>query len=355
MTEGKERRVSIPILVLSIVCALCIGWIVGFFSFIFYAQYRMGFLFPSHEISLAGEAADDMDSAGDRIVRREILFHKPGSNLLWRDRFEVLDPGPGRIAGRVYVEDRPVAGLKMALLIAPGRRSQIVETDVNGAFEVPILPDRYFLNGFLFYNSEEMLAGTLLVNRLQNYEGRPFNVGDGDYGKTMDTFETLKGQVGPQEAARALADKVLIESRFEFQFEVTNAPVAFPDLHFRKPIAIIAPKGKVSTTKEALKFVWGPHPRAATYRLTLSEITREGTTTRYDPIAAVRGIKEPFIDYPDLIQRSLAQRPENCSDETREIKKGRLYSIRVMAFDKDNQVLTASSEYVSDTSAFSLK
>jgi hypothetical protein len=356
MTEGKKRSVSVPVLVLSVVCALCIGWIVGFLSLVFYTQYRMGFLFPAQETVLTGSRIDGSGEIGNpRIVRREILFHKPGNDHLWRDIFEAIEPGSGRITGRVYVEDQPVAGLKMALLIATGRRSQIVETDADGAFEIPIPPDRYFFNGFLFYNMEEQLAGTLLVNRLKIREGEPFLVGREIYEKTIKEFDALKEKLGSEEAARALAGKMISSGLFEYQFEVTGELLAFPDLHFRKPITVIGPKGKVDATPEALKFIWGPHPRAASYRLSVSEIIKRGTTTRYETVAAVGGIKEPFIDYADLLAMDAAQNPDDCIVEPKLIRKGRLYGIRVVAFDKDDQILTATPEIGPELAAFSVK
>jgi|GEM_PF-4493845 len=356
MTENKKHSVSITVLVLSIVSALGIGWMAGAVSFALYSQYRMALLLPPQ-----GTVITDSQSDGpygvkrERIVRREILYHKPGGDRIWRDRFEVLATGTGRITGRVYNDDRPMAGVKLALLFAKGKRSQIVETDATGAYEIPLQPGSFYFNGFLFFNREKELAGRLLVNRLMKYEGLPFFNADGQYGKTVDEFEALRRQYGSEEAARLMAAKVLDDSRQKFQFEVTDPAFTFPDLHFRKLIAIVGPKGTLNAALDDIKFIWGPHPRAASYRLAVSEIIKQGTTTRYNPIASVKGIKEPFITYSDLVEETLAQKSENCIDDDPVIIKGRLYGFRIMAYDMDDRILTASSEHSTEMPTFSVK
>jgi hypothetical protein len=152
-----------------------------------------------------------------------------------------------------------------------------------------------------------------------------------------------------------LAGKVLNEGSLEFQFEVGDGALAFPDLYFRKPITVIGPKGTVDTPREELKFIWGPHPAAVSYRVSVSEIIKRGTTTRFEPVAVVEGIQVPYIDYPDLMTRAAVRKSEACYPEPKEIERDRLYGVRIVAYDKDHRVLTASSDIGPELTAFTLK
>lgn len=108
--------------------------------------------------------------------RREVLFYQPGNEAIWSDLTEI-PAGDGILKGSLLVDGKPGQGVRVAAILAVGKKTVSVPVDADGNFSIPIPRGTYNLNGFLIDDPEQKAAGRLLVTL--DLDGNELGV-DGD-------------------------------------------------------------------------------------------------------------------------------------------------------------------------------
>ena len=305
--NNLRRSVGLPVYFLSVVCALLIGFIAGHFL----AEHR------------ATEYTTDLDKeldsrkhqfepggiSGENTVRDDILYFGPDSEKIWQGNFTQISKGNTQIRGRVLLNGKPMDGLRLALLFAPGRKTEPVTTNANGEYEISLPEDQYTLFAIFFYNQEHELANKICVNRL----GLMHKDLSWIFGATEFNQRTNK-----------------------------QTPVFVPDINYRDPVQIVSPVWASHEKLDRLRFSWAPYPGAASYMVEISSVTKQGSSTTYTP-AITSQVQEHSVDYAELL--SAVQQKRFLAIEGH-MEEKKTYTIRVTALDVNGEIISASDEFV---------
>jgi hypothetical protein len=315
--NNLRRSVGLPVYFLSVVCALLIGFIAGHFLPEHRATEDRANLdnkldSRNHQFKTAGLLAEN-------TVRYDILHFGPDMENIWRRNLTEIPTGNTRIQGRVLLNGKPMEGLRLALLFAPGRKTEVVTTNTNGEYEISLPEDQYILYAILCYNQEHELTDKICVNKLEDWSqlfslaaiGKLFREGTSTLDATSFNRRTDK-----------------------------KTPALMPDINYRDPVQIVSP---VSASHEKLgqvRFSWIPYPGATSYIVEISSVTKEGDTTTYIPVMLSK-VQKDSVDYAELFRTSLRNRflgNENGMEENKS------YTIQVMALGPKGEIISASSD-----------
>jgi hypothetical protein len=199
---------------------------------------------------------------------------------------EVLAAGPGRIAGAVTSNGKPLQGLRLRLALNGSVFSQWTASDADGRYEVPLPYGKYRIDGYELdsASSQRLLAG-----------------------KTD----------GPRQGYGEV-EVILVEA---------GKPARGIDLAFVEPVRKSGPVGEVSLAKPVV-LTWQPYPGAAAYRLQLIE---QPDPRDYESQRRLFDWRErPVVagtDF-DLAQHKVA------------LKKGSYYTLEIEALDERKRTLS---------------
>lgn len=345
MFSNFSKRASLIIFILSMICILLIGLILGFLSYPFLVRKILRNIWtPIHPYY----TRDDTTTDYGYVARRDILYHKPGSESIWSYKYEEIPVGNGKIKGSIFINDEPAKGLNIALIIAPGKKTKTVTVDSNGNYTIPIAQGTYHFNGVVIYNGKDEIDNKIFVNKItqgiQRLSLKPLTETD----SIIKELDKLIEKYGEKKALEEMAKRLPNTFQNKFQFTVKDEPFTFSPFHYRDPVRIIVPSDGSSIPLEELKFVWLPYPGAHSYTIEITHIIKKGTTTSYYPVALCNDIKETNVEFEELYnQLKVKSKFENdyIYSTSKKLKKNNMYGFRVFAFGENNEVISASNEF----------
>lgn len=348
--ENKNRKFSTAILVLSVSCAFLIGFIIGHFTsdLMMFRNIVSSYQSPTFTSIPLERKADQ---------RKDIIYYNPGNDELWKDSYKEIPEGNGLIKGQVFIDDKPAIGLEISFILASGQKTQKSTVDKNGFYEIHIPKGKYYLNGLLIHNKGDLVNDKFLINRIALEEGLSMILNDSKNQNIQNEYSELEKKYGAKKAAEELLKNRMPSSSFKdrFPFEVGDKPLDFPVFHYRDPIKILSPVENSTINLADLKFIWAPIENAAYYKLHISRIDKKGTTTSYYPVISHDNIIRNQISYNELLtSRPTAESKNECKTlETLEPRK--IYGIKIIAYNQNNQIITASSLSTMELLLFSIK
>lgn len=345
----SQKKVSTPVLVLSVICALLVGIIGGYLG----ANMMLFWRFSS--IPMRGVVSSDSNEY-EHSARKDILFYNPGNDNLWNTNYKQIPVGKGEIIGKVFIDDEPARNLEFSLILANGRKSQKTTVDQKGKYKISIPIGKYFLNGILIYNKSQEINDKFLINKISKEEGMSILLENTNNRSIQNDYLKLEKEFGPEEAAKKLLNGFVASTPFrdKFPFEIGGSPFIFPDFQYRSPITVISPANNAKISIDNLIFIWEPVEKASYYRATVTRIERKGTTTSYRNALSLSNIENNQIKYTELFQRLNENKDKDDCDQIENLKENELYGFRVIAYNMENQIITASSDSSTELSVFSV-
>ena len=148
--ENQNRKFSTAILVLSVSCALFIGFIVGYFTcnLMMFRNIVSSYQSPTFTSIPLERKADQ---------RKDIIYYNPGNDELWKDSYKEIPEGKGLIKGQVFIDDKPAIGLEISFILASGQKTQKSTVDKNGFYKIHVPKGKYYLNGLLIHSKSDLL------------------------------------------------------------------------------------------------------------------------------------------------------------------------------------------------------
>jgi hypothetical protein len=167
----------------------------------------------------------------------------------------------------------------------------------------------------------------------------------------------LEKQYGAKKAAEVLLKNRIASSTFKDRspFEVGDKPLDFLIFHYRDPIRILSPAENSTSHLDDLKFIWTPIENAAYYKLHISRIDKKGTTTSYYPVVAHDNINGNQMSYKELIKLRSTAKPRDECDTLETLEPRKIYGFKIIAYNQNNRIITASSVGTTELSLFSIK
>lgn len=345
----SQKKFSTPVLVLSVACALLIGIIGG------YLGANMVLFWKFASVPMGNVMTTDSNEYRNSI-RKDIIFYNPGSDDLWDTSYKQIPAGNGEILGKIFINDKPAQGLEFSFILANGRITQKAEVDQKGKYKISIPSGKYFFNGVLIYNKSQEINDKFLINRIAKEEGMSILLENAENGSIQDDYLQLEKEIGPKEAAKELLKSFVASTpyRDKFPFEIGDRPFVFPDFHYRSPITVLSPANNAKISIDNLRFIWEPIENASYYQVTVTKFERKGSTTYYRNALTLSNIENNQIKYSDLFERLNENKDEDDCDQIEDLQENELYGFRVIAYNADNQIITASSNSSTELAIFSI-
>ena len=345
----SQKKFSTPVLVLSVICAFLVGIIGGYFG----ANMVLFWRFAS--IPMEGVVSNDSYEQ-EHSTRKDILFYKPGNDNLWNTNYRQIPAGEGAIIGRIFIDDKPAHELQFSMILANGRKTQKATVDQDGKYKISIPTGKYFLNGILIYNKSQEINDKFLINKISKEEGMSILIETKNTKTLQDDYLKLEKEFGPEEAAKKLLKDFVASTPFrdKFPFEISDSPFTFPDFQYRSPITVLSPANNEKISIDNLRFIWEPVEKASYYKATVTRIERKGTTTSYRNALTLSNIENNQIKYTELFERLSENKDKDECDQIEDLTENELYGFRVIAYNMDNQIITASSDSSTELTVFSV-
>ncbi|MDY6879355.1 MAG: hypothetical protein SV686_03815 [Thermodesulfobacteriota bacterium] len=345
----SQKKFSAPVLVLSITCAVLVGIIGGYFGANMMLFWRFA-SFPMRSV------VSNDSSEYEHSTRKDILFYNPGNDDLWNTNYKQILAGKGEIIGRVFIDGKPAQDLEFALILANGRKTQRATVDKEGKYKISIPIGKYFLNGLLIYNKSQEINDKFLINKISKEEGLSILIENTNNRSVQDDYLKLEKELGPEEAVKKLLKSFVASTPFrdKFPFEIGESPFMFPDIQYRSPISVLSPSNNAKISIDDLRFIWEPVEEAAYYKVTVTNIERKGTTTSYRNALSLSNIENNQIQYTELFKRLNVNVDKDDCDQVENLKENELYGFRVIAYNMDRQIITASSDSSTELTVFSV-
>jgi hypothetical protein len=293
----------------------------------------------------------------DHFVRRDIVFYNPGNDDLWKERYNQIPAGNGEIDGKVFIDDEPAKNLEFSLLLANGRKTLKTKVGPDGKYKISLPAGKYFFNGILIFNKSSVINDKFLINAISKEEGLSILMDHANNKSIQAEYLKLEKQLGPEGAAKKLLKNFAVSTPFndKFPFEIGDKPFAFPDLYYRSPIIVLLPANNAKVALKNLMFIWQPVPKASYYKATITQIERKGTTTSYRNALTLSHIETNQIKYGDLLEKAAKENAGDECDRIEDLKENELYGFRVVAYNVENQIVTASSDEPNKLAVFSVE
>ena len=345
----SQRKFSAPVFVLSVTCAFLVGILGGYLG----ANMMLFWRFAS--IPMRSVASNDSNEY-EHGTRKDILFYNPGNDSLWNTNYKQIPAGKGEIIGKVFIDDKPAQDLEFALILADGRKTQKAAVDQEGKYKISIPIGKYFLNGILIYNKSQAINDKFLINKISKEEGMSILTENTNKKSIQDDYLKLEKEFGPEKAAKKLLKTIVASAPFrdKFPFEIGDSPFIFPYFHYRSPITIISPSNNAKISINNFRFIWEPVEKASYYKATVTKIERKGTTTSYRNALTLSNIENNQIKYSELFKRLNENISKTDCDQIEDLKENELYGFRVIAYNIENQIITASSDSSTELSVFTV-
>ena len=335
MESNKSNKI---IVVLLIICSFLLGAVFGFLVYPIYNNYILKQRFKACSFK-----STDTDKIPETTaVRKDILFYKPGGDELWGPYTEIPE-GEGIIRGHLFVDDKPGINMGVELIIANGQKTKRVTVDDKGSFRIPIKKGEYYLNGLIVSYKTGVLDTEIFVNKIAQDETGIFGHEAVNNDQVMAEYKKLEAKYGSVTASQKLAEKMqdVMALREQYRLEVTEKGVDLPDFIYRKPIKIISPGYNSTVTLDNLRFVWESITGAESYGLRIAHVIRVSNGFTATSLLTCNNIRSNFLSYEDALLNDLER--EYPGGEDRRLLSGKTYDLRIIAFDKDGNVITASS------------
>lgn len=346
MSQGKF---STPVFVLSIVCAFLIGIIGGYLISTSMTWWRYNSMFPETIVSSG-------TYEHERPERRDIVFHEPGADALWNENYEQIPTGNGEIRGKIFIDDKPAQDLEFSLLLADGRTTPRATVDLSGSYTINIPTGKYFFNGILIHNKSPEINDKFLINQISRDEGTSIFLNAVDNEAIQEEYSKLEKEIGADEAAKKILEGLVASTPFDdrFPFELGDTPFTFPDFHYRRPITILSPAKNPKIPLTELQFIWQPVERASNYKAIITKIEKKGSATSYSNAITLDSIDRNQISYSDLAAALEKSDGQDGCKRVENLQENQLYGFRVIAYDSDEKIITASSASSTNLSLFSV-
>lgn len=262
-------------------------FVAAFYGY-FYWQHMSGGPGTALRMPARGERTVD---AAPPVKDLERFYGTHGStmgNFPDEARRTVLAPGPGRIAGRVTSDGKPLQGLRLRLALNGAVMSQWATSDAGGSYEVPLPYGKYRVDGYMLDSDS---ANAVLAGKIDGPRQGPFG---------QELTDVAEGRPG-----QGL------------------------DLAYVDPVRKLGPKGEVSQARP-VTLSWEPYPSAVSYRLQLIE-----QRDREDYESERRLFD--WRDRPIVRQASI-----DLAEYKVELKKGYYYTLEVEALGERNRPISQS-------------
>lgn len=291
------------------------------------------------------------------MERKDIVYYRPGNDDLWRDNYKQIPEGNGSIVGKIFINDNPAKDLEFSLILASGQKTKKTKVNIEGDYNISLPKGKYYFNGIVIYNKGQDINDKFLINKISKEEGLSLLLESTNNELIQNEFSKLEKELGAKEAAKLLL-KSLVNSppfRDKFPFEIGDTPFKFPDFHYRNPITILSPANNSKLHLDSLKFIWEPVETASYYKVSITNIEKKGTTTSYHNVFSLNNIANNYISYAELFNKIRnSEKNEECED-VKPLKPKKIYGLRVLAFNADNQIITASSTSSTELVVFTVK
>lgn len=334
------------ITVLMILCSFLVGVVCGFLVYPIYNSYIAWQRYKAYSY----ESTDEEQLPRTTVVRKDVLFYKPGDEYVWGPYNEIPE-GDGLIKGHFFVDDKPGTNMGIELIIASGRKTKRTTVKGDGSYEIPIEKGEYFLNGIIISDKTGIIDTKIFANKVAKEEG-VFAVTPMNNDLMVAEFQELEAKYGPEEASRKVAQKLqdVMTLQERYRFEVTDQGAVLPDFNYRKPIKIILPSYNSIVTLDNLRFVWEAVAGADSYGLRIAHVKQRGTGFSSMSVLTCDGIRNNVITYDNALLNSRESTFGHGFD--RQLNSGETYGLKIIAFDKENSVISASSAEIGMGSIF---
>jgi hypothetical protein len=273
------------------------------------------------------------------------VYYMDGESV-W-DEHTLLETGDGIITGRVMISGKPAEGVDISIFLAGNKQTQPAVTDSDGRFEVRLPTGRYFYIGYELSGPNAPGQRMISVDRnLPPYRRRKPSAPSTDSDALSKRFSELASEFGPEEAAKKLGEEFEMDlknlHREKYPLEVaSNRSVSIPDIIYMEPVQIVSPLYNSSITLDQLTFAWVPYAGADSYYVVIHHIDRKPRTEVHSPILW-QTVYSNSLSINDI---EYENKEHFSDDRVREIIPGERYTLQVFAYDKDDNVLSASSEH----------
>jgi hypothetical protein len=199
-----------------------------------------------------------------------------------------LTSGDARIAGFAKVDGRPLAGLRLRLMLNSQAKSAWAVSDAQGRYEISVPSGKYMVNG---YEIDQEIANRILSGKIV-HPGCRFSCRNES---AMNVGATNPG----------------LGLNFEFV----------------DPVQALGPDGEIALGSELIAR-WKPYPGAASYRISVFEVATPSGSKNWNPVFAWKDRPEVTGESIDLIKAGL--KPEAA----------RSYTITIEALDAEGATLS---------------
>lgn len=223
------------------------------------------------------------------------------------DRLKPLPEGKGILKGRFLYGEKPASGIKFRMALNGNYRTKFIRSDDSGEFSISLPPGTWHLNNLQCKEWNNRPEGQFVLVSGDEADLETSSYNDlfflfSDKGKAIEVSD---------ESNPAISLNILIRSKMKILWPTPNEPKQ---------------KGTVS----ASEIKWEPFPKAASYVIKISRVTREGSRrTTFTPILYKRINGTTSIPISQL---------SNAQDATSKEE----YAVRIRAYDIKGKFLTES-------------
>ncbi|WP_078121300.1 hypothetical protein [Thiosocius teredinicola] len=252
----------------------------------------------------------EADDSGERVRTYSFssrFFHQTvrfGGEWVSAADLEDLPAGDAYLSGRILFNERPAAGVSLMLIIGSKYVSALLITDDDGLFSVSVPPGEWVLNRI----------------EIEGWSERP---ADGEF--------SVVGGPNPPLTERQFTEGPSFQSE-GLTVVATARPVPLPELQLaiRPNVQVTSPAGERESADGAQHTIaWESFESASRYQLQLMQVTRDGSSTIYSPVAWVNTDAQqvPLTDF-EIVD-------DGAGDDHE-------YAVQVFAFDSSGKLLSDS-------------
>ena len=280
----------------------CLIFVFGFLSGSFWSTMKFFSSFPkvSHEMGTGGDFTSSHDMDSDFY---EAVFW--GGSFKRTEELERLPEGDARLRVRFTYDQKTAAGVRFLLALNGKFRTAMLTTDAGGEAEVPMPFGRWRLNRLECRNWTGKPEGRFLL-----VSGDDAKLGETAFNRLFFTF---------REEGRTVSLSEDKDPTYTLEIQIRNR---------FKMVWPLPDSRKQEATIDRSVIQWDPYPRATSYVVKISHVTRESErSTTFSPII--------YRQVDGVNSLALAQLPHAENDARPEE-----YSVEIRAYDQTGSFLS---------------